>query len=151
MNHLRAACVALSLIVLAQSAAADEAAKASITMELRRADTAIEHVDGHRLAGKVEGTVTIEGRSNPTACVGHAHVTSAAFHATIWCTMTAADGDRLFMMLERSGDGVIEDGGEGTLTIQGGTGKYAGMEHACPYVASHLPDRRMLVEAACNW
>ena len=82
------------MFVLAQSAAADEAARANITMEFERADTAIEHLDGHRLASKVEGTGTIDGRSNPTVCVGQAHVTSTEFHATIWCTMTDAAGDR---------------------------------------------------------
>ena len=150
MHHLRAAFTALSMILLAQSAAADEAATADITMALERADTVIEHVDGQHFAGTIDGTATFEGRSSPIACVGHAHVTGTGFQITVWCTMTDAAGDRLFMTLERRGDGALEDGGEGELTIQGGTGKYAGMERACPYMASHQPDRRITVEAACN-
>ena len=161
MHHSPAAAsAALVLIFLAQAAAADEAGNASIVMQLERAFTAIEHADGQRLAGTLAGVTMIAGSdqsplpagpSSPTVCVGHGSM-GTEVHVVAHCTLTDADGDRLFVSAERR-DGTLEDGGggKGDMLIRGGTGKYAGLEHLCPYVADYLPENRMVVNATCRW
>lgn len=49
--------------------------------------------------------------------------------AKIFCTFSDADGDRIFT----DASGAISDGAEGTNTITGGTGKYAGISGTGPW------------------
>ena len=123
--------------------------------------TMIDHAEGQIAAGSLTGTLTIlessgapfmEGAHSINRCLVLARTSSAGLDLNAPCTMTDSDGDHLYMeALRRSGDIEAGGGGDGRFTLQGGTGKYAGLSGDCPYETEYLAGERVVTEMNCTW
>jgi len=68
-----------------------------------------------------------------------------------YCTFTSDADDKLFGVFRRkSGDIVAGTGGQGSLELQGGTGKYKNVTGTCPYKTNYL-QTAVLTVARCQW
>ena len=123
--------------------------------------TTIEHDGGTIIGGASVGTSTvIESSGAPFVAGGHSEVTCVVYakksavgmELDAPCTSTAVSGDKLYTLSERSAGGVEEgSGGDGTLEIMGGTGKYARVTGICTYRTDYLANNRLVTMTECAW
>lgn len=61
------------------------------------------------------------------------------------CTVTNADGDKFYLLAERStGDVAVGSGGRGHLEFVGGTGVFAKMRGRCAYDTEYLANDQVV-------
>ena len=56
-----------------------------------------------------------------------------------YCTVTDADEDRLYLMIQRAGTPEISSGPGGEMLFIGGTGKYSGIQGGATYAVEYEP------------
>ena len=66
------------------------------------------------------------------------------------CSWKDSSGDELFVVSERRSGTTDVGGGNGTMSIIGGTGKYSGMTGDCTYSVAWLEYPWMTTESACT-
>ena len=67
------------------------------------------------------------------------------------CSWKDSSGDELFVVsVRRSGTTDVGGGGNGTMSIIGGTGKYSGMTGDCTYSVAWLESPWMTTESTCT-
>ena len=68
------------------------------------------------------------------------------------CTINDSSGDKNFIVYRRkAGDVSAGGGGQGTIQILGGTGKFAGVTGACTYTVAFFPGNRGVTTQKCRW
>ena len=60
-------------------------------------------------------------------------------------TITDGDGDRLFLLVG------WKDMNRSDQTIQGGTGKFAGLQGSCIYSVEFFSEDRQVIDKSCEW
>jgi hypothetical protein len=121
----------------------------------------IQYSDGTATGGSLSGTETIisssggpfvEGSNAVVDCVVLAIKTSAGTELQSPCTITTASGDKMFSIaLRKVGDTSEGSGGDGTMTITGGTGQYAGISGRCTYTVEYLANKKAVSRSKCSW
>jgi hypothetical protein len=121
----------------------------------------MEHADGTVTGGGSAGTSTIvkssgplfaEGGSSAFECVVFARKSAAGMDLEAPCTSTDASGEKVFSVAKRRVGEVSEGGGgQGSSTIVGGTGRYAGITGSCTYRVDFLSANRLVSTSKCRW
>ena len=156
MKKLVAAGLALGAAFAGGPAGAEEGAFRALQSVERQYSASIEGPEGRIEAAHWTGTHTVLETDGPPFGTGSSRV---VYLARYWrdggtlkklispSTVTDADGDRLFMVAERSNTPV------GRAGIGGGTGKYAGVKGSCRYVIEYVGDEQttIVVDMTCDW
>jgi hypothetical protein len=71
-------------------------------------------------------------------CTGGGVVTEAGTMLRLACEVTDRDGDKRYLLVDRSAKDAFAQG-QGFLKSAGGTGKHAGREYECHYEFSYMP------------
>ena len=160
-NRTMAMAMAATVAFAAQAASAENSGSFTSITSLQHDYSAVEHSDGTIFGGPIEGTSTVvKSSGGPFAAGGHSLVKCVAYgkrsaaelDIETVCTTTAADGDRLYMRSKRrAGDVEAGGGGEGSIELLGGTGRYAGVTGRCTYETDYLAGKRAITTARCTW
>ena len=154
--------LAATMVCAAQAAGAEKSGSFTSIASLQHDYSAVEHPDGTIFAGPIEGTSTVVESSGggPFAAGGHSLVkcvaygkrSAAGLDIETACATTDADGDRLNTFSKRhAGDVDAGGGGEGSIELLGGTGRYAGVTGRCTYETDYLAGNRAITTARCMW
>ena len=155
-------CVVLlaTLAMFSAKAWADSGTYESLTSFTTNYRT-IQYSDGTATGGSLSGTQTVisssgepfvAGANAVMDCIVLAVKTSAGMELQAPCTVTTASGDKMFSIsLRKAGDTSEGSGGEGTNTITGGTGQYAGISGRCTYSVEYLPNKKAVTRSKCSW
>ena len=156
-----AAALAAAAVCAAQPAAAEESGDFAALGSFVHDYTELEHGDGAFFGGVAEGTNTVtESSGAPFAPGDHSHAvcvvfgkrSAAGLDLSAPCTQTDADGDSYYTLSKRiAGDVDAGGGGEGAMTMVGGTGKYAGLSGSCAYDVDYLAGDRLVFTMHCAW
>ncbi|NIO43798.1 MAG: hypothetical protein GTO41_28755 [Burkholderiales bacterium] len=121
----------------------------------------MQYSDGTVTGGTLSGTQTVisssggpfvAGANDYLECIVLAVKTSAGMDLQSPCAVTTASGDKMFVIyLRKAGDTSEGSAGEGTSTISGGTGQYAGISGRCTYAVEYLPNDKAVTRSKCNW
>ena len=153
--------VAAGLAFQVRGAAADGDGSFTSIASLVHDYTSIPHSDGTVVGGTSQGTSTvIESSGGPFVAGEHSQVTcvvlawrsDAGLDLEAPCTMTAAEGDELYLVSRRRA-GDVEEGtsGGGSIELMGGTGMFAGVTGACAYETDYLANDRLVTWMDCDW
>ena len=156
-----AAILAASAMAAASPAAAGESGEFASIGGFVRDYTEIDHAGGTVVGGSIDGAVTVtESSGEPFAvgahsnamCVVYGKTSDAGIDLEAPCALTDADGDKLYLVSRRGvGDVEAGGGGVGAMTLEGGTGKYAGLSGSCDYETDYLPGDRLVTQWRCAW
>ena len=160
MMFSRAAVVALVAAVgcAAPAAGAEKSGSFTLIGSFQHDYSAVEHADGTIFGGPLEGTGTIvessgglfaAGAHSHVKCVAYGRSSAAGMDVESACTMTGVDGDRLYLWAKRDTGDVA--GGEGSLEVQGGTGRFAGVTGQCAYESGLLAGNWVVTTSRCQW
>ena len=158
-NAIRSGIAAAALLVCAP-AHADSGTYESI-VSLVHQYRSMEHADGTVTGGGSNGTSTVvkssgalfaEGTSSAFECVILAKKSAGGMELEAPCTSTDASGEKVFSVAKRRVGEVSEGGGgQGSSTIVGGTGRYAGITGSCTYRVDFLSGNRLVSVSKCRW
>jgi len=123
--------------------------------------TSFELADQTITGGALEGTSTIiessggpfvAGENSRSTCMVYAKRSEAGLELESSCVTTNAEGEKLFLLAQRTlGDVEVGRGGEGRLQLLGGSGKFVGVTGSCSYESKYLPDNWIVTTAECEW
>lgn len=160
-NRTIAMAMAATVALAAQAAGAEKSGSFTSITSLQHDYSAVEHPDGTIFGGPIEGTSTVvESSGGPFAADGHSLVkcvaygkrSAAGLDIETACTTTGPGADRLYMVSKRrTGDVEAGGGGEGSIELLGGTGRYAGVTGRCAYETDYLAGNRAITMARCTW
>jgi len=153
--------VAVAGLFSTHAVVAEESGTFSALASLIRDYATIEHAAGTIFGGSSEGTMTVLASSGGPFVTGeHGHVTcvvygkssSAGLELESPCTLATAAEDRFYLISKRrAGDVEAGGGGDGTIELLGGEGKYAGVTGTCVYDTSYLASDRLVTTTECTW
>lgn len=129
----------------------------SLTTDYAKSEQGEVTVTGGSSAGtqtiiKSSGGLFPEGSSTLFGCIVYAKKSAAGLDLEASCNTTDSSGDKVFSLAKRRvGDVTPGGGGAGTIAIQGGTGKYAGVTGNCNYKIDALSANRLVTLAKCQW
>ncbi len=145
----------------AQPAVAGESGSFELQESYVHDYTTMQHAGTTITGGPLRGTGVIarssgglfpEGGSYGITCLVYAKKSKKGLDLEAPCTFTDSSGDMFYLMaIRRAGVIQVGGGGQGVQRIVGGTGKYAGVTGACPYVTTYLPDKWLVSKATCKW
>jgi len=152
--------LATTALLATPSAFADSGsyeAVTSLTTDYAKSEQGEVTVTGGSSAGtqtiiKSSGSLFPEGSSTLFGCIVYAKKSAAGLDLEASCKSTDSSGDKIFSLAKRKVGDVTPGGGwTGTSTIQGGTGKYAGVTGSCNYRIDVLSANRLVTLAKCQW
>ena len=129
----------------------------SLTTDYARSEQGEVTITGGSSTGtqtiiKSSGGLFREGSSTLFGCIVYAKKSPAGLDLEASCNSTDSSGDKLFSLAKRKIGDVTPGGGwTGMTTIQGGTGKYAGVTGTCSYKIDVLSANRLVTLAKCQW
>ncbi|MEK6209277.1 MAG: hypothetical protein AABM64_02725 [Pseudomonadota bacterium] len=151
----------LPLVFAAQGALAESGTYESINSFVS-SYASFEHADQTTIiGGPANGVATIfdssggpfvKGVSNVIECITFAKKSTAGMDLEAPCTIIDSSGDKNFIVYRRkAGDVSAGGGGQGTIQILGGTGKFAGATGSCTYTVAFFPGNRGVTTQKCRW
>ena len=151
----------LSSLLVAEGAIAESGMYDSINGFVNNY-ASFEHADQTTIiGGPANGVATIfdssggpfvKGTSSVIDCMTFAKKSAAGMDLEAPCTINDSSGDKNFIVYRRkAGDVSAGGGGQGTIQILGGTGKFAGVTGACTYTVAFFPGNRGVTTQKCRW
>lgn len=140
---------------------AEESGSLSLIATSVRDFTTLEHAEGTFFGGTLQGTSTVltssggpfvEGEHSLVTCLIYGKRSASGVDLETACTVTNADGDKFYLLAERStGDVAAGGGGQGHLEFVGGTGVFAKLRGRCAYDTEYLANDQVVTTADCTW
>lgn len=151
---------ALASALLAQDAMAERGTFETVN-SFATNYTTFEHAGQTIIGGPLHGTQTIvdstgglvaKGDIASLDCMVFAKKSPAGMDLEAPCTIIDPSGDKTFIVYRRKvGDVSAGGGGQGTIDLVGGTGKYSGLTGSCRYKVDYLPGNRGVTTQTCQW